>query len=196
MTIIGRLGLAVLLGASLFAGPAFADSRVEDRGSSLFESTEAELEARLDAMADRTGVDVHVVVVQNLGGSSAAEVARALPVWDRPGRQLVLLVAMAERQVRIEVDEDLTVEHPDAVWSRLIETQMLSTLRTGRHASAVRQGLAAIEAELLGEPTPFPSAPLGLFDALRDTIFVLVAGLLAGLSFNRVRGERMWRAKW
>ena len=196
MTPRTRLGLALALGASLLAGPAFADSRVEDRGSSLFESTEAELETRLEALSERTDVDVHVVFVRSLEGASAAEVVRALAVWDQPGSHLVLLVAMAERQVRIETDRELAAEHSDAVWSRLIETQMLATLRAGRHASAVRQGLDAIEAELLGEPPPPPSGPTGIMDALRDTIFVLVAGLLAGLSFNRIRRERMWRARW
>lgn len=195
MTRIGRACSGLALAASLLAGPALADSRVEDRGGYLFRTTEAELETRLDAMAERTGVDVHLVFVQSVEQATPAELARALPIWDRPGRQLVLLVAMAERQVRIETDRELAVVHPDAVWSGLIETQMLTTLRAGRHGAAARQGLDAIEAELLGEPLPRLSGPQGTFDALRDTIFVLVAGLLAGLSFNRMRRERMWRAK-
>lgn len=196
MTARRRLVSALLLGASLLAGPALADSRIEDRGSSLFETTEAELETRLDAMAEQTGVDVYVVIVRSLEGATASEVARAQPVWDRPGRKLLLLVAMAERQVRIETDEDLASDHPDAVWSRLIETRMLAALRAGRNGTATRQGLDAIEAELLGEPPPLLSVPRGSIDALRDTLFVLVAGLLGGLSFNRMRRERMWRARW
>ena len=54
----------------------------------------------------------------------------------------------------------------------------------------------AIEAELLGEPPPLLSVPRGSIDALRDTLFVLVAGLLGGMSLNRMRRERMWRARW
>jgi uncharacterized membrane protein YgcG len=196
MTARRRLVSALLLGASLLASPAPADSRVDDQGSSLFETTEAELETRLDAMAERTGVDVYVVVVRNLEGATASEVARAQPVWDRPGRQLLLLIAMAERQVRIETDEDLAADHSDAAWSRLIETEMLAALRAGRQGTATRLGLDAIEAELLGEPPSLLSVPRGSFDALRDTLFVLVAGLLGGLSLNRMRRERVWRARW
>ena len=196
MTARRRLVSALALGAGLITGPALADSRVEDRSSSIFESTETELEARLDAMTERTGVDVHVVFVRSLEGATAAEVARAQPAWDRPGRKLLLLIAMAERQVRIETDESLAADHPDAVWSRLIETRMLAALRAGRHGSATREGLDAIEAELLGEPPPRLSAPRGVLDALRDTVFVLVAGLLGGLSFNRMRRERIWRGAW
>lgn len=190
-----RSGLALLLMTGLMAGPAFADSRVEDRASALFESTEAGLEARLDQIAERTGVDVYVVFTESLGDATAAEFAQELPYWDRPGRKLVVLIAMAERQVRIATDPGLAADHPDAVWARVIEAHMLTALRAGRQGTATRQALDAIEAELMGErPALLP--PRGSIDALRDTLFVLLAGLLAGLSFNRIRGERMWRASW
>ena len=195
MTFVRGSGLALVLIMGLAAEPAFADSRVDDRASALFESTEADLEARLDQIAERTGVDVYIVLTESLGGATATEYARDLPHWDQPSRKLVLLIAMAERQVRIQTDPGLAADHPDAVWARLIEGRMLTPLRAGRHGTATRQGLDAIEGELMGE-RPTILAPRGAIDALRDTLFVLVAGLLAGLSFNRIRGERMWRARW
>lgn len=190
-----RAGPGLALAASLIAGPALADSRVEDGASLVFESTEAELETRLDEMAERTGVDVYVVFARDLSGLTAGEAARALPQWDRPGRQLVLFVAMAERQVRIEPDPELAADHPDAVWARLIETRMLRDFRTGREATAIRRGLDAIEDQLTGEAATRLPMTGGSIDALRDTLFILFAGLLGGLSFNRIRRERMWRAR-
>jgi uncharacterized membrane protein YgcG len=200
MTLARRSGLTLVLVLALvtglMAGPALADSRVEARASALFESTEADLETRLDEIAERTGVDVYIVFTESLGGATAAEFARDLPHWDRPGRQLVLLIAMAERQVRVETDAKLAADHPDAIWARLIEAHMLAALRAGRQGTATRQGLNAIEDELMGERPALLTPPRGTIDALRDTLFVLIAGLLAGLSFNRIRGERMWRARW
>lgn len=189
------VGMGLALAASLLASPGFADSRVEDRAGVLFETTETELEARLDAMAERTGVNVSVMVVDNLAGATAEEAARSSPPRDQPGQRLVLLVAMTERQVRIEADRELSARHSDAAWARLIETQMLGALRAGRQGTAIRQGLDAIEAELLGQDRASSGSQGGTLAALRDTIFVLVAGLLAVLSFNRVRRERVCRAR-
>ena len=190
-----RAGPRLALAATLIACPALADSRVEDGAGLVFESTEEELETRLDEIAERTGVDVYLVLARDLSGLTAGEAVRALPQWDRPGRQLVLFVAMTERQVRIEADPELATNQSDAVWARLIETTMLRDLRAGREATAVRRGLDAIEDQLTGEAATRLSTPAVTVDALRDTLFVLFTGLLGGLSFNRIRRERMWRAR-
>lgn len=193
-----RLGPALLLAAILAvsAAPAAAMPRIHDEGFSLFTSTEADLEAQAAAIHRETGVQVHVLLVQNLQGRTARDVARDHRLWSSPGPHVVLLVAMADRQVRVETDPSLAERHPDIVWARMIEARMLTTLRQGRHAKAIRLGLEGIHSELTEGPGAFSALAGGTIDALRDTLFVLFAGLLAALSINRLRRERMWRASW
>lgn len=192
-----RRGLLVLTTLALLLVPTWAEARprVVDRGA-LFPSTERELEARLAEIFEETGVDVHLLVVNRLDGRTAGEVAREQPIWSTPGPRMLVLMSLDERQVRIETDPSLRAAHSDAAWANLIETRMLPSLRASRHATALRLGVEAIRGELLGgDANPRPLRRRS-FDALRDTLFVLFAGLLAGLSFNRLRREQMWRARW
>ena len=189
--------LAALILGLAATSDAHAGPRIIDQGSSLFETTVAELEAELEQSYRATGVETYIVIVPSLRGQTAREAARALPLWDKPGEKVVLFLDLAGRQVRIEASEAITAEFDDATWARLIEREMLPSLRAGRKAEAVRRGVEAIDARLAGEPPRFTGfAQRGETRPLRDLLFVLSAGLLAAISFNRAARERVAAGRW
>lgn len=193
-----RFRFLFVLIACLGAAPVHASQahpHVRDGARTLFETTRERLEAESRQIAEETGVEVFVVVERTLGGRSAREAALAVPVWNHDREQVVMLLAMSERQVRIEASPSVTDRIPDAAWARLIETEMLPELRSGRNGAAIRSGFSAIGRELAGDQT-LSIRPRGDLRALRDILFILFAGTLAAISFNGARHLRLYRGRW
>lgn len=190
-------GWILALALTALAGSAAAqeDRVLTNRVGYLYDTTQADLNAEIDALARDTGVELYVIFISWANGQTMDEVALEQAIWDRPGEQALLLVAAGDRLVRIETEGPLA-QRPDAVWARLIEAEMLPYLRRGQQATATRRGVAAIDRELRGQPARLHIAPHGHLEALRDMAFVLLAGFLAAMSFDRMRKERLWRAKW
>lgn len=190
----------VIAALVLCAGPAQATPthpHVLDSTGTLFETTRDRLEAESAAIQARTGVEVFVVLQNNLAGRTAREAAQSLPLWNPSRDQIVLLLAMTERQVRIETSPGLAAEYPDIVWATLIETEMLPDLRRGRNGAAVRSGMEAISQTVSpAAPTRPAIAVRGDPRALRDMGFLLIAGLLAIFSFSGSRHLRIARGRW
>ncbi|WP_282007987.1 TPM domain-containing protein [Brevundimonas aveniformis] len=198
---MGRRFVAWMIAAlALCAGPAMATPthpHVLDSTGTLFETTRDRLEAESAAIQARTGVEVFVVLQSNLGGKTAREAAQSLPLWNPSRDQIVLLLAMTERQVRVETSPGLSAEYPDVVWATLIETEMLPDLRRGRNGAAVRSGMNAISQTVSHTASTRPSVAVrGDPRALRDMGFLLVAGLLAVFSFSGARHLRIARGHW
>lgn len=193
-----RAGLLSLV-LALAPLPAFASvpvDRVEtNRLSFLFPSTQADLNEQLQNLFEDTGIEVFILIVPALDGRTAQETAQAQPLWRRPGEQVLLLIGLDDRVVRIETEGPRSAR-ADAVWARLIETEMLPGLRAQQQGKAVRRGVNALDRELRGQP-PEPSLVLrGYPAALLNTLFVLCAGFLAAVGFDRMSRERLWRARW
>lgn len=196
MRLAAALASAVLLAASA-ATAAPSPRHVIDNAGTLFETTRDYIEQKSVQTSVDTGVELFVVVQQNLGGRSAREAALAAPIWDPSREQVLLLLSMTDRQVRIEASPSVVARIPDAQWARLIETEMLPKLRRGRNGAAVRAGVDAIGAELVGHPAGAGVfQPRGDARALRDLVLVLIAGLLAAVSFNGARHLKIRRGGW
>lgn len=189
--------LALLASALLTAAPAMADSRILDEANALYPETRRDLLAQAEAIEQRTGVAVTVLVLTDLDGLSAQEVAAARQT-DSEGPGLLLLMAMIDRQVRIQ-GVSLSDRFADAGWSSLIEDVMLPPLRQGLHATALREGLGAIEAELAGVPRIRAEGGSATreWGALRDVALIMLAGagVFLGWRWPAVRAVRS-RAAW
>ncbi|MBN8553704.1 MAG: TPM domain-containing protein [Caulobacterales bacterium] len=188
-------GIGLSFGSAAQAAPSTPHTL--DRAHVLFETTRDEIEAASVELQAVTGIELFVVTVPRLGDRSAREVALDLPVWDSTRDQVVLLLAMNEREVRIEASPSLSRHVVDADWTAIIQSRMLPKLRSGRHGAAVRAGVDAIALRLqsTGHPSPIGRL-LGDPRALRDMVFVLVAGLLVMFAFNPARHFRMVRGRW
>lgn len=190
-----RLVLLLLVLSAVPVQAAQAFPHVRDGARALFETTRQRLEDNSQQIREDTGVEVFVIIQRRLDGRSAREAALTAPVWNPDREQVVLFLAMADRQVRIETSPSIAARIPDAAWTRLIETEMLPKLRSGRNGAAVRAGVSAIGRELAGDYAP-SIKPFGDMRALGDIVLVLLAGALAVLSFNGARHLRLYRGRW
>lgn len=184
------------LASSAAAAPA-AHPHVLDRAHFLFERTLDEVEVASARLQQDTGVELFVVVEPSLRGRSAREVALDLPVWNSSREQVVLLVALTEREVRIEASPSVSRRVSDREWTNLIQTEIIPRLRTGHNGSAVRAGVDAISGQLTEGSASAPRPGLrGDPRGLRDILFILVAGFLAGVSFSSTRHLKIARGQW
>lgn len=151
-----------------------------------------DVEERISALSQRIeestpGAQIAVVTVDSLGGLSIEEYAEEL--FDELGvgsdeldNGVLLLVAIAERGVRIEVGYGLEGAIPDPVAGRILDESVLPRFREGDMADGIEAGHARIAglvadeygAEVEGAARPGSSGP-GLWIAL------LVIGGLVGL---------------
>lgn len=188
-------GVCLSLAATVEAAPSTPHTL--DRANVLFETTRDEIEVASAELKAATGVELFVATVPSLGSFSAREVALDLPVWDPSREQVVLLLAMNERQVRIQGSPSVNARIPDADWTALIQSRMLPKLRNGRNGAAVRAGIDVIAQRLksTGQP-PMTAGHTGDPRGLRDMIFILVAGVLALLASHPARHLRTMRGRW
>ena len=130
--------------------------RVMDQANLLSAEAEARLTQSLTDHEAATSNQVVVVTLPDLGGyaieEKALELARAwkLGVDDRDNGA-VLLIAAAERGIRIEVGYGLEGALTDAISANIIRTQMQPSFRSGNFDKGVEAGVVAMLAAIVGE---------------------------------------------
>jgi uncharacterized protein len=160
----------------------------------------AALDAKLRAFEQAKGSQVAVLVVPTTQPEEVEQYAmRVAEAW-KLGREGVddgalLLVAVQDRRVRIEVGYGLEGVLPDATANRIIDEVIVPAFRGGDYYGGISAGvdrmLRVIEGEPLPEPerrSPAMNVP-GLFELLPFLfVFVLVGGSILRRLFGRVGG--------
>ncbi len=144
--------LAVLvLATAAFADPKFPalTGRVVDDAQILSPATEQRLTGELAALETQTGHQVVVATLPNLQGYEIEDFGYQLGrAWalGRKGEDdgAILLVAPAERKVRIEVGYGLEPVLTDALSSVILQTKLLPQFREGRMEQGVIDGTEAL----------------------------------------------------
>ena len=164
---------------------------VTDLADMLEPDEEAALEALMESYRAGSGHEIALLTVPELGGQPierfALEVARA---WGL-GRADVhdgalLVVAKAERKLRIEVGRGLEGTLTDAISGRIIRDVIAPELRSGGPYRALRAGVEAIHAAAGGEYGEVEPAQdrdrhfIGLFPLLFLFILFLTRGARRG----------------
>lgn len=136
---------------------------VSDFGGALEKAAESEINGRLSALEGRTSEEIAVVTVISLDGKPVETYAKELfRKWGvgKEGKDngLLLLIAIEERKVRIEVGYGLEGKISDGAAGAVIRDHMVPYLRAGDTAGAVRAGTLRLEELLsLGPPrTVYP----------------------------------------
>lgn len=169
---LARLVAAMLLAASALAAgaaaaaPAFPrpGGYVNDFAHLLDPATREALDDRLARYDRATGNQIAVAIFPDLGGVPINEFAvrleEAWQVW-RKGRDngVLLVVALAERQVRIEVGYGLESRITDADAGQIIRQTIAPAFRAGRYGEGLASAVDAL-IRLIGE-TPAPGEPGG-----------------------------------
>lgn len=198
------VGTLLCLGAAASTGAAMAQPAIPrltgpvmDQADLLDPTQEADLSKRLKALEVDTGAQVAVLTLPSLEGepieSRAIEVARA---WElgQAGRDngLLILVAVEERELRMEVGEGLEGAVTDLTSKRIIDEQMVPRFRQGDFGSGIVAAVEALDPVIRGEPMPEPPDLAGSTGAIIIlTLFYLVITVL-GLVAMATGGNFAW----
>jgi uncharacterized protein len=161
---------SVFAAAALLAGGSRAEvpvpplrARVTDLTSTLSAEQRSALENRLAAFEAKKGSQIAVLLVPTTRPETIEQYAiRVAEEW-KLGRKgvddgVLLLVAMQDRAVRIEVGYGLEGALPDATAKRIIEEYIVPRFRQGDFAGGISAGVERIIQVIEGEPLPPPQA--------------------------------------
>lgn len=162
---IGPIGLIGLLGfafaaSALASTPAWEtlapDGSVTDHAEILSAADEAALEEALARFERETTNEIAVVTLGSLVGAPIEDVALHLGRRWGVGQEerdngIVFLVAVEDREVRLEVGYGLEGAVPDAAANRIMESAIVPRFREGDYAGGIRDGLEALQQEIGGE---------------------------------------------
>lgn len=192
--------------AEKFPPPA---GRVNDFAGVMEPADVQRLESVLAELERKTGAELAVVTVQSVPDGDIERAAVDLfAQWGigKKGKDngLLILCAVRDRQVRIEVGYGLEPILPDAKAGRIIRERMLPHFRAGRLSAGLLSAGLAAAAEVarsygaaLTDSGVVPSVPderqFSDFEVL--LILLLVAGLLAALAYAARRQKKGTRGK-
>ncbi len=212
------LSLSLLLGSAIVgAAPALSEaapatgeiatpalkSRVTDLTGTLNAAEQQALEQKLATFEQRKGSQLALLIVASTGNETIEQFGiRVAEQW-KLGRKgtddgLLLIVAKADRTLRIEVGYGLEGVIPDAIAKRVISETIVPKFKTGDFAGGIDAGLSQLMSLVDGEPLPPPPArhkqgqggdnPLGMLlmaamvggQVLRSLLGPVVAGGVVG----------------
>jgi uncharacterized protein len=137
--------------------------RVVDDGGLLSAADRTSLTAELADLEARTTDQLVVVTLKSLQGTTIEDYGYQLGRRWKIGQKdkdsgVLLIVAAAERQVRIEVGYGLEGTLTDAATKLIIENTILPSFKTGDFALGIRNGTAQIAQLLRGNAGTAPRA--------------------------------------
>lgn len=195
--------LAVLLSLFLLA-PVFAETaipalqaRVTDQAGVLDATARQALEAKLAAFEQAKGSQIAVLIVPSTQPEAIEQYSiRVVDAW-KLGRKgvddgVLLLLAMQDHTLRIEVGRGLEGAIPDAIAKRVIAEIITPYFQRGDFAGGVDAGITALIKLVEGEPLPVPAATQSdsAMDNAGPTILIVavVLGSILSVFFGRLVG--------
>lgn len=190
---------------SLQPVPALA-GRVTDLTGTLDAGQREQLAAQLAAIEQRKGSQVAVLIVDKTQPESIEEFSlRVAEAWKLGRGQVegkkvddgvLLLVAKADRKVRIEVGYGLEGAIPDALARRIIAETIAPHFRKGDFFGGLQAAVADLGKLIDGETLPAPWQAGGGAQAGRDdngvpgaVVAIAAIGLVAAIMFGRWFGS-------
>lgn len=176
-------------------------ARVTDLAGVLTGAQRTALEERLAAFEAKKGSQIAVLAVPTTQPETIEQYGiRVAESW-KLGRKGVddgalLLVAVKDRAVRIEVGYGLEGVLPDAIARRIIDEEIVPRFRAGDFYGGIEAGVGRMIRVVEGEPLPPPRAraPAGQGLGLQEffvlgMLFVFVGGGILRAMFGRVLGS-------
>ncbi len=198
----GLAGILLLPASALALEPPAAPQPgarwgyVSDFAGVLTESQRDALEARLRALDASDSTQVAVVTLESLEGDSIEDFAnRLFRAWGI-GRKAanngaLLLVAVKDRETRIEVGYGLEGRLTDAISGMIIRDQVVPRFREGDYAGGIRAGAEAIAVVVRGEyqgtGVATPPSPSSGEIAIGSIVPLIIILLIVVLTIWRLR---------
>jgi uncharacterized protein len=166
---------------------------VTDLADLLPAGEEQRLELLMESYKQGSGHEIALLTVPDLGGETierfALEVART---WGIGGAETsngaLLVVAQAERKLRIEVGRGLEGLLPDAICGRILRDVITPAFKRGDMAGGIHQGIEAIHAAIGGDHGPIQRSTGGRRRAGGVGGLILVAFVVLAVLAGRRRG--------
>ncbi len=194
----GLFFVSTLTSALVFAVLAHAldvpalTGRVVDLAHVLPNSTIESLTAQLAAHETQTSNQIGVLTIPSLDGDSLEEFSHRVATTWKLGRKgtgngVLLVVAIKERKVRIEVGYGLEGVLTDIRSAQIIRNELVPRFRAGDMSGGVTAAINAIVKTIEGtyQASEQPPAP-GENDVFEQVVVAVVVGLLVGLVFMNV----------
>jgi uncharacterized protein len=192
--------LLTLVSAATLAAPQFPPltGRVVDEAGILSPQFESEISAQLAAHEKAATTQIVVVTLKSLGGYDIADYGYQLGRHWGIGQKgknngALLIVAPAERKMRIEVGYGLEGALTDAVSRDILERRLKPAFRQQNYEQGIRDGVTAILAAIAGEyqaAAPPVSAVPGHAQDTGDIggfLIAMLVALVSAASFFRRR---------
>ena len=178
------------------------ETRVTDLTGTLTAGQQSELEQKLAAVEQRKGTQIAVLLVPTTQPEAIEQFAiRVVDAWKlgraKPDDGVLLLVALTDRAIRIEVGYGLEGAITDALSSRIINNTITPLFRQGNIFGGVSAGVDEIIRVVDGEALPPPDrswqAPADRLPGLLPFLFFGVVGVGAFLRavFGRALGAML-----
>ena len=194
------MSVAAALVGVLLALPAFTAPVVDD-ARRVPDDIERSVSAELNDYQRRTNNQVAVAVIGTTGDTSledyTIDLAREWGVGSRGADNgVLLLIALEDRRVRIEVGSGLEGDLTDLESGRIIRERVIPLLAAGDIGGAVQQGTGAIRQALgddrVGALPPLPEPADGEDDGGGTGLFPLLMLGFVAMSFLGGRRRRGW----
>jgi uncharacterized protein len=190
--------LMLFLCLLLVPAPAWAldvpmlTGRVVDLAHVLPAPTVEALTARLKTHEDSTSNQISVLVLPSLEGEPLESFSHRVATTWKLGQKgtdngVLLLVAMKERKIRIEVGYGLEGTLTDARSAQIIRNEIVPRFRAGDVPGGVTAGVDAILKMIEGTYQVSDKAAPGLdSDIMGQVVMAVIVGLVVGLGFMSV----------
>lgn len=192
---VGAMGLA----QAQQAVPALT-GHVVDTAGTLTPAQRDALDARLAAFEQARGSQVVVLLVPSTQPEDIASYANRVANTWKIGRKeigdgLLLIVAVQDRKLRIEVAKTLEGAIPDLAAKRIIDEAIRPRFKQDDYAGGLDAGVTRIMALITGEALPAPAAAgrpaEGEFDWMQLGILMFIAVPVVGAVTKRIFGNRL-----
>ncbi len=198
VTVTLLTGVMFLTPVLAYVSPGNPTGYINDFSGVISQMEKSILENKLSIFHASTSNEIAVAVVKNLEGDYIEHYAvKLFEEWGIGKKDkdngVLLVVALEEKTLRIEVGYGLEGALPDSVASSIIQNVIIPQLREENYDAAVSEGVAAIMAATEGEYVGDGPSFFGSFDfEFVIGIFVLVIVVLQWLSAILARSKSFW----
>lgn len=170
---------------------------VHDQANILSPGAVAELETILKAERDSTSNQIAILIMPNLEGDEIDGYAnRVFREWklgdEKKDNGVLFLIALQERQMRIEVGFGLEGALTDALSSRINRNEVAPAFREGNYDAGIRAGTLAIIQAIKGEYVNENSTRGKKKRSPLVTIIIIVIFLIIASRRNKRGGGGYW----
>lgn len=179
--------------------------RVNDYAGVMSQDQVRALESQLAQFEQETGHQIAVLTVPTLAGEDIEGFSiRVAENW-KLGKKgfdngVILLVAVKDRKLRLEVGYGLEGVLPDAIADRIIRDYIVPRFRAQDYAGGVIAGIDAVQKVIKQEPLPESArktnqAPHSGFNSLAMFAIAFVIFALMAFSSGRRSRNQMWSGR-